>query len=394
MKSKYLLYVDILGFSDLVRDRTEDVRRLYKIIEGLNCHKHDAFEVIVFSDTMLIYNKFDPFTDEARSYAVMFLIEFAQNLLYSTIGKGFFFRAVLVFGEFEHARPNNIERFFGKGLINAYLAEKAIPCTGLFIDSTSQRHNDIFPVERYSEEFSFVYLHQSLDGLSRGELGTIPVETWLLEQTDSQWQLAKDVRFLRDVYDNMRCHKDPRVRQKFLMTWDYYLRRYSDLLSLLVENSFRPECISPGFDWTEANKKILEAFRGVSIAVPTLDQLLDVIEDARGNGANAARKECLIRPGEENPPADKYFLPCGGAYIVLDVDGKSSLGKFLLRNSKQLKRANITTDHKRPKRGLLLGILDMHSRQELSVDEAAAEGALEIIKARLGVDGFVESYLT
>jgi hypothetical protein len=218
MKSKYLLYIDILGFSEIVRNRPEDARRLYKIIDELNCHKHEAFQVIVFSDTIVIYNKFDPFLDSEHFYAVMYLIEFAQNLLYETIGKGYFFRAVLVYGEFEHARPNNVERFFGKALVTAYLAEKAIPCTGLFIDPTSRRHNIVFHVEPFNDEFSFVYLNQSLDRLSDGHLGEIPIDAWLLEQTDSQWYLSKDVRFLSDVYHGMRSHPDPRVRQKFLMT--------------------------------------------------------------------------------------------------------------------------------------------------------------------------------
>ena len=76
MKHKYLLYIDILGFADLVNESQADVRRLYKILEGLNCHKHDAFQVIVFSDTILIYNKFDTFLKHEHEYAVMFLIEF------------------------------------------------------------------------------------------------------------------------------------------------------------------------------------------------------------------------------------------------------------------------------------------------------------------------------
>jgi hypothetical protein len=393
MKSKYLLYIDILGFSEMVRNRPEDARRLYKIIEDLNCHKHDAFQVIVFSDTILIYNKFDPFLDNEHSYAVMYLIEFAQNLLYETIGKGYFFRAVLVNGEFEHARPNNVERIFGKALVTAYLAEKSIPCTGLFIDSASQRRNIVFSVEPFNEQFSFVYLNQSLDRLSEGSLGAIPVDAWLLEQTDSQWSLSKDVRFLSDVYEHMRSHPNPRVRQKFLMTWDYYLRRYSDIMLLLVQENFHPECISPKFDWTKATKRILEGFRGASVEPPTVPKLQEVIEEARTTGAAAASKECLVRLGEEEPPADKYFLPCGGAWIILDVDGKSRLGRSLLKHSSELKRASIEKDFKNPKRGLLLTIHDMHSRQEMAIDEVAAKAALEIIKDRLDIDGFVDTYI-
>lgn len=124
MEERYLLYIDILGFSDFVNKSPHSVRRIYKIIEGLNCHKHSDFKVIVFSDTILVYNKFESPGPSYDQFIVMYLIEFAQNLLYSFIGKGFYFRAVIEYGEFEHSQPNNVERFFGKALVKAYLNEK------------------------------------------------------------------------------------------------------------------------------------------------------------------------------------------------------------------------------------------------------------------------------
>ena len=87
MRNRYLLYIDILGFSNFVRKRSLQVPRIYRIIENLNAHHHDAFRVIVFSDTVLIYNFLEPLTNEDKNYYVMFLIEFAQNLLYEFAGK-------------------------------------------------------------------------------------------------------------------------------------------------------------------------------------------------------------------------------------------------------------------------------------------------------------------
>jgi hypothetical protein len=144
-------------------------------------------------------------------------------------------------------------------------------------------------------------------------------------------------------------------------------------MSLLVENNFGPECICPDFDWNHANKKVLEGFRGRLTKVPKLDELKEIIEEARTAGTKAAKRLCLDRLGAEEPPSDKYFLPCGSAQIILDVDGTSRLGRFLLKSSAQLKRASIEKDYKTPRRGLLLQIYDMHSRQELAIDEAAAE---------------------
>ena len=191
MEKKYLLYIDILGFSELVKESEAKVRRLYRIIDSLNVHRHPSFKAIIFSDTILVYNVDDAFFKHDHEYLVMFLIEFAQNLLYQSVGRNYYFRAVLVYGEFEHKSLRNTEQFFGNALIDAYVKQKSVKCTGLFIDNHCHTYNDIFPVERYDKNLSFVYLNQSLEELHRGELGPIPVDADLLYQTDYQWYLAK-----------------------------------------------------------------------------------------------------------------------------------------------------------------------------------------------------------
>jgi hypothetical protein len=390
MTQKYLLYIDVLGFSDLVRDRPEEVRRLYRIIENLNCHKHDTFRVIVFSDTILVYNREDPFTDQEHSYIVMYLIEFAGDLLYSTIGKNFFFRAVLVHGEFEHVRPRQVERFFGRALIKAYQDEKKIAATGLFIDAEAQRHNDIFPVAPFNDEYSFVYLNQSLGRLESGQFGRIPVPKDLLRDVDGQWDLAKDFRLLADIHSLMQSHADQRVRDKYRATWNMYEQQYPKVVALLEKNKFDPKCISLDLDWRDAIKRIQDGYRGNGVTPPTINELDDIFEEARNAGTDAARSECKARLGDENPPSDRYLLPCGGALIYLDVSGRNRLGRFLLNNARGLKRVSIDRDHRG--RGLVVSIYDMHGRQERVVDEAAANAALAVLRSRLRVDGWVESY--
>ena len=100
MPSKYLLYIDLLGFSDLVLKRGA-VSRLYNIINSLNAHKHHAFRTIAFSDTLLVYNTYDPVSEHDRHYIVMFMCEFAQDLFYRLIGRNLYFRAYLTKGEFK-----------------------------------------------------------------------------------------------------------------------------------------------------------------------------------------------------------------------------------------------------------------------------------------------------
>ena len=59
MENKYLLYIDVLDFTEIIKSlsKTEGV---FKIIDPLNVHQHNMFKTIVFSDTVLVYNLFEP----------------------------------------------------------------------------------------------------------------------------------------------------------------------------------------------------------------------------------------------------------------------------------------------------------------------------------------------
>lgn len=46
------MYIDILGFSNLIKQNVERIKKLFKIIDILNAHKHNAFKTITFSDTL------------------------------------------------------------------------------------------------------------------------------------------------------------------------------------------------------------------------------------------------------------------------------------------------------------------------------------------------------
>lgn len=91
---KYLLYIDILGFTDLVQSHNSKIEYLYKVIDSLNVHQHDAFETIVFSDTILVFNKVAPTTEHEHQYLVMYSCEFAQDLFYRCVSLGIQFRAI------------------------------------------------------------------------------------------------------------------------------------------------------------------------------------------------------------------------------------------------------------------------------------------------------------
>ena len=388
MNTRYLLYIDLLGFSELVTKGSLYVRRVYKIIEGLNAHHHEAFRVIVFSDTILIYNIHDAWLERDRSYYVMFLIEFAQNLLYEFAGKKLFFRALLVAGEFEHITVGRFEKFFGRALVNAYLKEKTIKCAGLFIDQASQQHNDIFPVATFDREVSFVFLNQSLEELHNGTLGEFPIEPGLLFQTDSQWHLAKDVYFLRDIYLQLQKHSDPGVRKKMESTWGFFYARYPKLLDALIARDFSLDVISKGFDWSQATARIKEGYRGFGEEQFTIADLGQLVHEAQRAGSIAASaKYAEMSAGRES---SKYMLgPCGGAHIILDVDGRSHMARLLKRGAKEIPDFSVRRWYDG---GYAVRIDQLHHHQERDVDIAAKTAILTLLEERLGVVGHVLPY--
>src|SRR4051812_11950 len=109
---KYFLYIDILGFSALVaQDRIGD---LYHRLDSLNAHRHPSFSTIVFSDTIIIYNKDDlDWDDQDKTALVSRLCEFAVDLFYRLISQDIHFRAYICSGEFAHSKMRYIEAFYG-----------------------------------------------------------------------------------------------------------------------------------------------------------------------------------------------------------------------------------------------------------------------------------------
>lgn len=256
MTDRFLLYIDILGFTDMVRKEPRKVARIYSILDSLNVHKHNSFKTIVFSDTVLVYN-IDPASGDAdREYLVWYLTEFAEDLHHRLTGQDIYFRAALVAGDFSHYDLKNVECFYGTALISAYLAEKDIPSLGLFMDQECARHNRFFRLAPFNADYSFVYLNRSLDKLNEHAGGRFPVENYKIHMGDIAPYVTWQVRFLQDIYSQMRNHPVPHVRTKFLSAWDFYKQRYPEMLGLLEENNFSTRSLGHAPDWDVLDKNM------------------------------------------------------------------------------------------------------------------------------------------
>lgn len=255
MDEKLLLYLDILGFSDLV-PKPSEVEELYAIVDKLNVFSHKPqFECIVFSDTMLVYNSATLRNKQDRFRAIMWMCEFAQDLFYRLIGRDLHFRALLTKGRFQHSQLDNIQSFFGEALVAAYRYESKISATGLFMDKRLVPFSNIFKTDPYDTQYEYVHLMQRLADMAL-QSPTFPIEGWILTCTGVEYHLAYDFTYLRNVHRHMRDPKLPGpVRAKYITTWQLIRGRHAKILDALEASNFDPKCIA-SLDWTEPMKRV------------------------------------------------------------------------------------------------------------------------------------------
>jgi hypothetical protein len=252
MAERYLLYIDILGFSDLVQEDESKISDLYEVFAALNVHNHLSFKAIIFSDTILVYNVADPDDQSDRSYLVMYLCEFAQELQHDLTKKDIFFRAVLVRGDFQHYELNGIPCFFGKSLIYAYESEKQIPAIGLFMHNSLTFESDIFPTRKFNEQFSFVFITQALTRLETDFGGEFPQEGWIFDETDETFLATPEVLYLERLAYFAANHPVLKVREKHETTLKLFKEHYPKTFYFLEHHNFDVHTLSPTAGWDKA----------------------------------------------------------------------------------------------------------------------------------------------
>lgn len=251
MEKRYFLYIDILGFADLVKEGSEEIELIYSRIDSLNAHRHDAFKTIVFSDTILVYNKESITSKRDHEYIVMYACEFVQDLTYHLADRNITFRALLTYDSFKHYELNNVECYYGSALVNCYYKEKDVNGMGLFIDKRIAEYNNIFPTTTYDKDLDFVCILQCFDRLFKYTDGQLPItDTVSIEQTDDFWAIKFELNVLRHIYLNSINHTNNKVRAKFLQTYQLYKNMYKPLLLALEGEGFEVNTINPNADWT------------------------------------------------------------------------------------------------------------------------------------------------
>lgn len=261
MNNRYILYIDILGFTELVRQRSNLVDQIYEAIASLNVHNHSSFKTVVFSDTIVVYNIEGSDTPRDSKYLIMFMCEFVKDLMHRLTGRGVFFRSVITKGDFVHYEINKVPCFYGNALINAYNAEKELKAIGLFIDNALLEFCNIFKYEKYNDNYSFVYITQSLYEIEDYALDGFPIPSELIEHTDSKWYVFPEIMHICEMYEgSINDAFIDSIKIKYKKSWEMYCKHYPNITSQLLNSNLEPKSISPKVNWNEVIERYPEDY--------------------------------------------------------------------------------------------------------------------------------------
>jgi hypothetical protein len=134
-QGRYLLFLDVLGFSELVESR--GAQEVYDVInKALQAFErweelNKLFRMIYFSDTFIFYQDPKGYSD----WAFLDVYAVGGMILAALLAKGIPARGTISFGEFE-VRGNSAGKhqiYYGRALIEAYRAEQKENWIGITI---------------------------------------------------------------------------------------------------------------------------------------------------------------------------------------------------------------------------------------------------------------------
>ncbi|WP_394678773.1 hypothetical protein [uncultured Sphingobacterium sp.] len=238
------LYIDILGFENLARSNSSKIDKIFQIFDSLKVHSHHALQTVVFSDTILVFNKDN---DWSTDYYCTYLIEYAQELFYRLSFINVYFKGLLTYGEFNFSQLTNIQAYYGKALIDTYHDEGTLEGFGLYIHKTLTEYVVIFDKTQFTENYDYILLCQSLKNLYDYANGILPVSLEALTETDTFHRVDEDLRFLREIAFIKDNHPIERVRKKYKDVYDIYKRELPLFFDAFEKEGFLPWLINENY---------------------------------------------------------------------------------------------------------------------------------------------------
>ena len=229
------LYIDILGFKDIVYSNPEKIQEIFLVIDSLQVHNEYNLKVIAFSDTVVV------FTEEESlkiNYYVNDLVEYTQELFYKLSAIQIFFKATITFGDFNYFKMKNIEAYFGDALIKSYVDTEELEGFGLYIDNDISDWIRKFKVVKLSPNYSFILLCSSIVELHYATKSASPEDIKFMENNNDLQYLKDDLNFLSIIYylkDNLAKEK---VRRKYQKVYNIYKNEMQNFFEQFENNGF------------------------------------------------------------------------------------------------------------------------------------------------------------
>lgn len=247
------LYIDILGFSNMVKEHSPKIPQIFDIFNGLSVHNHYAFQTIVFSDTIIVFYGNNEDNDMPNHYYVTYLLEFAQQLFYRLLSIGVYYRGFITYGDFEFHELSNIQAYWGNALIEAYEDDNKkdendrIKGFGLFV--RRDLSDDIIILDKMpvGEKYNFIFLCQSYLNLYKKVNGILPVDINLLTETDEFDRIDEELMFFREITFLKENHPFETIREKYQTVYDWYKSKTPKFFEIFEQQGFLPFVLNPGF---------------------------------------------------------------------------------------------------------------------------------------------------
>ena len=229
--------MDILGFSDMLNNKSPKIPKIFEMIDSLSSFGHFAFTTISFSDTVLVFNKDN---DSPPHYYVTYLIEFAQQLFYKLLSIGVYYKGIITCGEFEYHELTNINSYWGNALIEAYNDEKNIKGFGLFIRKDMANDVIVLDKQTITDKYDFVYLCQSYINLYKYYNGILPIDIEVLTETDDYARIDEDLKFFREIEFLKKNHPNNKIRKKYSTVYNWYKKKTPKFFKIFQKQGFYP----------------------------------------------------------------------------------------------------------------------------------------------------------
>lgn len=245
---KAFLYIDILGFTDLVNNHSEKVTEIFSIIDRLEVHNKGNLKVIVFSDTIIVFTMRESLK---INYFVNDLVKYTQELFYKLSSIGVFFKAVLTFGEFSFSKMKNIQAYHGKALIETYFDTNSLEGFGLYVNNEIASWILGFDLIKLSEKYSYVLLCHSIINLYKETKGILPINPELLNKPDEYGNfctLESDLKFLETVSQLKNNFPSEKVRRKYEVVFNIYKGQLTSFFKVFKVKGFNRSAIVSQFN--------------------------------------------------------------------------------------------------------------------------------------------------